>query len=133
LYEGDQRIGGVNLKLVMDEPIKLNMAQPVKLVPGYNNVYDLYRNDNKKVGEVGLKSSTECLYIYNFIIMPEHRQKGFGKLMIAEIAKLAKQKNCNKLKLMVEERNLPAVRLYEKTGFVFVGHKEKLRVYERKL
>lgn len=43
--------------------------------------------------------------------------KGLGTLLLDHCLKTVKEKNCRFLKLTVREGNVPARRLYEKTGF----------------
>jgi ribosomal protein S18 acetylase RimI-like enzyme len=109
----------------------------VILIWGSGNAYDFCKN-GRRVGGVNLRSmpgekGVFAIYITDFIIEPPYRGQGLAKHLLNEIARIAAQKQCNKLKLRVLEANLHAIRIYEKFGFKLVGIKDKYRVYEKQL
>ncbi len=88
--------------------------------------------DNEVAGIINLyiqpyqKLSHQCLMA--IIVKSELRGKGIGAKLIQEIGKLAKEKfNIKFLHLEVYENN-PAIRLYERQGFVRYGeHKHFIK------
>lgn len=57
------------------------------------------------------------LYLERLGVSIECRGKGYGEELLREAAALAKARGAMWLRLLVVTGNLPAVRLYEKTGF----------------
>jgi ribosomal protein S18 acetylase RimI-like enzyme len=56
------------------------------------------------------------IHLHHFAIRPELQGKGLGRLLAAESMRFANEKNCP-VKLEVHRDNMPALRLYEKSGF----------------
>ena len=50
-------------------------------------------------------------------IVPEFRGKGLGKILLSHAIKLAENSKIRKIRLAVDSRNIPAIRLYHKIGF----------------
>ena len=62
----------------------------------------------------------EC-HLLNFVIFRTWRQQGLAQLFIRELLHEIRERGCVQCLLEVRRSNLPAVRLYEKTGFVLNG------------
>ena len=79
----------------------------------------LAKNNQKCVGfasyELNYKNS-KTTKIHKLYVLPETQGQGVGKLLINEVAKLAKQSDNDVLSLNVN-RNNPAIQFYEKFGF----------------
>lgn len=56
------------------------------------------------------------IYLEDLYISPDMRGKGFGKRMLAYLAKLAKERNCGRLEWWVLNWNQPAVDFYKSIG-----------------
>lgn len=54
------------------------------------------------------------IYLEDLYVKPEYRSKGFGRRMLAHIARLAIDRNCGRFEWSVLDWNLPAIRTYEK-------------------
>ena len=54
------------------------------------------------------------IYLEDLYVQLEHRGKGFGRKMLAHIARLAKKQNCGRFEWSVLDWNKPAIRTYEK-------------------
>lgn len=65
----------------------------------------------------------EC-QILNVVVDVPHRGLGLGKLMIRKAISLAGNKGLRKMSLEVRKGNLPAIHLYQSTGFV-ISHIRK--------
>jgi GNAT superfamily N-acetyltransferase len=56
------------------------------------------------------------LYLEDLFVKPEYRGKGFGKIMLAYLAKLAKERNCGRLEWWVLDWNEQALKFYRSIG-----------------
>ena len=55
---------------------------------------------------------------------PAHRQQGIGRLLIRKVEDWACLRKAHRLLLMVTSNNEPAIRFYERLGFVRTGRTE---------
>ena len=60
-------------------------------------------------------------YVGNLAVVPERRRRGIGGRLVDAMAAEAREKGLAFLTLEVRESNLPARRLYEKSGYAVVG------------
>ncbi len=58
------------------------------------------------------------IYLEDLFVKEEHRGKGFGKQMLAFLAKIAVERNCGRLEWSVLDWNKPAIDFYENLGAV---------------
>jgi ribosomal-protein-alanine N-acetyltransferase len=63
--------------------------------------------------------------ILNIAVHPGTARKGIATALFAAFAAEAAKRGCNLAALEVNERNLPAIRFYEKLGFKIVGRRAK--------
>ena len=54
------------------------------------------------------------IYLEDLFVKPEHRSNGFGRRMLAHIARLAKERNCGRFEWSVLDWNEPAIRTYDR-------------------
>ena len=54
------------------------------------------------------------IYLEDLYVRPEYRQKGYGRKMLAYIARLAIERNCGRFEWSVLDWNTPAIRAYDK-------------------
>ncbi len=54
-------------------------------------------------------------------VSPEHRKKGFGKQMVKFAVDYLEKKNIRRIIILVKQSNTDAKKLYEETGFKFMG------------
>jgi len=54
------------------------------------------------------------IYLEDLYVKPEYRSKGFGRKMLAHIARLAIKRNCGRFEWSVLDWNTPAIRTYDK-------------------
>ena len=62
-------------------------------------------------------SGGKCLYLERFGVNANYRGRGIGSLMLAKAKDAARALGADHLRLFVVDRNEPAIRLYDKTGF----------------
>jgi GNAT superfamily N-acetyltransferase len=58
------------------------------------------------------------LYLEDLFVKPEYRGKGFGKILLQHLAKLAVEKNCGRMEWTVLDWNTPAIDFYKSIGAV---------------
>lgn len=56
------------------------------------------------------------LYLEDLFVKPEFRGKGFGKQLLAHLARLAVQRGCGRFEWAVLDWNTPAIQFYESLG-----------------
>ena len=60
------------------------------------------------------------IYLEDLYVLEEHRGKGFGKVLLAYLAKLATDKNCGRLEWAVLDWNEPSIEFYKSLGARFM-------------
>lgn len=94
-------------------------------------------SDNRIVGSVILSHEPEQAYysaewqkdldyekvfvIYTFAVHPDYLKKGIGLRLLEFAEELAGKQGVSSLRLDVTENNIPAIRLYEKFQFRYIG------------
>lgn len=58
------------------------------------------------------------IYLEDLFVKPEMRGRGFGKALLAFLAKLATERKCGRVEWSVLDWNAPAIRFYRKLGAV---------------
>jgi GNAT superfamily N-acetyltransferase len=58
------------------------------------------------------------IFLEDLFVRPEHRGKGHGKALLAEVARLASERGCGSLEWIVLNWNEPALRFYRALGAV---------------
>ncbi len=110
-----------------DYPIPIELIEKRK-----NDVIEFIQNDdyfvktiwkeNEKIGIVifGLKPSKviKVGFLFNIYIKKEHRNSQIGEKVIHDLIAFSKDRGFKNIELFVGANNLPAKRLYEKTGFI---------------
>jgi GNAT superfamily N-acetyltransferase len=56
------------------------------------------------------------LYLEDLYIKPEYRGKGFGKVLLAYLAKLAVERDCGRYEWAVLNWNEPSLKFYKSLG-----------------
>ena len=81
-----------------------------------SNHFYIFMDNEKPVGFSGIEKIEKMIKLHKIYFLPETQGKGFGKIMIAEIVKIAQTENCGFIELNVN-RNNKAKNFYEKLGF----------------
>jgi GNAT superfamily N-acetyltransferase len=58
------------------------------------------------------------IYLEDLFVRPKFRRRGFGKIMLAHLAKLTVERNCGRLEWSVLDWNEPAIQFYKSLGAV---------------
>jgi ribosomal-protein-alanine N-acetyltransferase len=80
--------------------------------------------EDQVVGYISLSKILDEGNINNIAVHPDHREKGYGKYLIDKITEYALNHKISFITLEVRESNLPAILLYEKTGFIILGKRK---------
>ncbi|HLW35315.1 MAG TPA: GNAT family N-acetyltransferase [Chthoniobacterales bacterium] len=56
------------------------------------------------------------LYLEDLFVRPEDRGKGYGRALLVELAKIARDRGCGRLEWAVLDWNEPAIKFYRKLG-----------------
>lgn len=56
------------------------------------------------------------IYLEDLFVKPEFRRKGYGKIMLSKLAKIAVERNCGRLEWSVLDWNTPAIDFYKSLG-----------------
>src|ERR1043165_2244083 len=81
--------------------------------------FDLILLDGQPIGRLYVDRSTEENHIIDYALLPQHRKLGIGSRLLREIQEESAQ--AQKPILIYVEKNNPAMKLYQKLGFVPVS------------
>jgi len=56
------------------------------------------------------------LYLEDLFVRPEHRGKGYGRALLVDLAKIARDRGCGRMEWAVLDWNEPAMHFYRKLG-----------------
>src|SRR2546423_4100294 len=56
------------------------------------------------------------LYLEDLFVRPQDRGKGYGRALLIELAKIARDRGCGRMEWAVLNWNEPAIKFYEKLG-----------------
>jgi GNAT superfamily N-acetyltransferase len=56
------------------------------------------------------------IYLEDLFVKPEERGKGYGRALLAHLAKIARDRQCGRMEWAVLDWNEPAIQFYEKLG-----------------
>jgi len=81
--------------------------------------------DGKIAGYVGSQSVLDAADMMNLAVSPDYRQQGIGQALVNALVHHLQANHMIALLLEVRVSNAPAIRLYEKLGFVQIGRRPK--------
>lgn len=79
--------------------------------------YLVVKDNSKIIGFAGIKVTVPDCDIMNIVVKKDFRNQGIGSLLLKELINLSKSLNVKNLFLEVNQRNTPAILLYNKFGF----------------
>jgi GNAT superfamily N-acetyltransferase len=56
------------------------------------------------------------VYLEDLFVKPDHRGKGYGRALLVDLAKIAKDRSCGRMEWAVLDWNDPAIQFYRKLG-----------------
>ena len=86
-----------------------------------NSSYLVLLYDNKIIGYGGIKVILDEAELMNIVTKKDMRNMGFARFILNELIQIAKEYNCSKLNLEVNENNIAAIHLYKLFNFKQVG------------
>ena len=92
---------------------------------GENKKYIVAKNKNEILGFAGIMINLPDVEIMNIVVKKEFRKKGIGKILLSKIIEISQKSNCENIFLEVNEKNIPALKLYENAGFKQIGIRKK--------
>jgi GNAT superfamily N-acetyltransferase len=105
------------VELVTFSAMRLFLANPLNYLLvavddnktiGYLFAYELQRPDREQ----------SMILLYDITVIDEYRKKGVGTALVERLKALCKNKPIMKMFVPTNRSNIPAVRLYEKTGAI---------------
>ena len=87
--------------------------------------YFVVKQENIIVGFAGIMLIIDEVNIMNIVVKKDKRNLGIGSSLLEEIIRYSKIHNATSITLEVNEKNIPAIKLYEKYGFKQVGLRKK--------
>ena len=87
--------------------------------------YFVAKQENEIVGFAGILLIIDQVNIMNIVVKKDKRNIGIGSLLLEEIIRYSKIHNATSITLEVNEKNIPAIKLYKKYGFKQVGLRRK--------
>ena len=87
--------------------------------------YFVAKQENEIVGFAGILLIIDQVNIMNIVVKKDKRNFGIGSSLLEEIIRYSKIHNATSITLEVNEKNIPAIKLYEKYGFKQVGLRKK--------
>lgn len=93
--------------------IEQSIAMGGKLLVAINSVGEL-------VGTSWMTFDGRRIHLHHFGVSPKHQRQGIGKILTKKSIDFAKEKGYQ-VKLEVHRDNIPAINLYTKMGFKYLG------------
>jgi GNAT superfamily N-acetyltransferase len=93
---------GANAEALLGELVDGTRVEPIAFAVFFHNFSTF-------LGRKGL-------YLEDLFVRPAHRGGGFGKAMLAHLARLAVARGCGRFEWAVLDWNQPAIRFYEALG-----------------
>lgn len=118
-----------NLREDIYNPIAFPTVFIKSMINSLNSDYILIDEDDKLIGYALIEErqspykeydafvEEHYAFIYELIILPEYRTKGYGKKIMEEAQNWAKNRKLNIIELNVLSNNHSAIAFYEKNGF----------------
>ena len=87
--------------------------------------YFVAKQENEIVGFAEILLIIDQVNIMNIVVKKDKRNFGIGSSLLEEIIRYSKIHNATSITLEVNEKNIPAIKLYKKYGFKQVGLRRK--------
>lgn len=88
--------------------------------------------DKEIVGVFAFQEYHESLLVASLGVRKQYRRLGIGAFILREIEKTARHTHRKRLEVDVLRKNVPARRLYAKSGFTFLQHNRKRSIMRGK-
>lgn len=91
-----------------------------------NSRYIVAKENNEILGFAGIWIAVDVAHVTNIVTAKSHRNQGIGNLLLESLINLCYELDLTSITLEVNEKNLPAIKLYEKFGFENLRFQKKL-------
>jgi ribosomal-protein-alanine N-acetyltransferase len=85
----------------------------------------VFKSGDTVVGYVCFWEVLDEAHLMNVAVHPDHRGRGHGQFILEQLEAMCLRDNLRRIILEVGRRNLPARRLYKKSGFSAIGFRKK--------
>lgn len=92
---------------------------------GLDSYYIVAKQNQEIVGFAGILKVIDEVNIMNIVVKKDKRHEGIGLKLLNKIFEMTKELKAQSITLEVNEKNLPAIQLYQKFGFKQVGLRKK--------
>lgn len=89
-----------------------------------NSYYIVVKDNSNIVGFAGIKLVIPDCDIMNIVVKKDFRNQGLGSLLLKNLINLAKSLGVRNIFLEVDEKNAPAISLYNKYGFKTISKRK---------
>lgn len=121
--EEDVKLISEKLQIEFDEFWNENIL--ISEIQNENTKYIKATINDEIVGFAGILINYDDIHIMNIVVKKDRRKKGIGKELLKALIELAKKENKESLTLEVNEKNVPAIKLYEKFNFENLGIRKR--------
>lgn len=73
---------------------------------------------------IGFRRTSSLGRVFSLAVLPERARHGLGAALLAACETIAWRRDCAAVRLEVRADNVPAIRLYDRTGYVCFGRLE---------
>lgn len=95
-----------------------------KELENINSTYLVAKSDNEIWGFGGIWKSTDDIHLTNIVTRIDKRNLGIATLILTHLIKISKNEHFSSLTLEVNEKNINAIKLYEKFNFKKLGKRK---------
>lgn len=100
----------------------------LEMLSRFPEFFIVAEKDNKIIGYLSASIEgyfNKTCHLLSIAVLPEHRNKGIGSLLLKHLIDLVKIKHIQSIILEVKKDNKPAISVYEKFGFKIVGYRHR--------
>lgn len=83
-------------------------------------------DDYKSLNWKTANDERDALVIHTLCVDPDYMGIGIATEMLSFAKKLAKSLNCSSIRLATNSKNIGAIILYEKNGFIIIGYNQSI-------
>lgn len=98
------------------KPMTADYAQAIEA-----HIVDLLMVDSKLVGVIEVVTEPNCILIENIAVAPGETGKGYGRLLMAHAADIARARDCGRLRLYTNKLMAENIAFYLKLGYRIDG------------
>ena len=95
-------------------------------------LYSIVNKDSERIGHLWYLVENDVCFIYDFLVYENYRRQGFAIKCLEILEKEIATKNWHYIRLHVFGHNKPAIKLYEKCGYVKELRSTEQNIFMRK-